>query len=300
MKPQSSQTEAARRRGRRGSVMIEFAFIALAFYLLFAGTLELGRMIATDQIIQNAARVGARELALVPLRPTETFLQALAEPQVVATIYDPTKLAVDVTGGLPNTGTWPVINRMLYPVMVIDQVGGASILHYPGAVLSDGAGAFTVGVPHVVSRDAQGHETIRWVPVIEEVRSNPLDPNTGPFSLAWNGAGSDPRPQRGLVALRINCPYQASTMTAFRQEADPGSGEIVNIPVLADDLAVIVQNPNEAPGQAVSGGSASGVFAGQYGLGKFYAMGTAGAGGVRPFRRLISAQAMFRREVYSQ
>lgn len=293
MKPQSKHTSPARRRGRRGSVMIEFAFIALAFYLLFAGTLELGRMITTDQIIQNAARVGARELALVPLPATMTFQEAMARPEVVANIYDPSKLAVDASGGMPDTSGWPIINKMLYPVMVVDQIGTASILHFPGAVLTNG-GSYTVGVPHVVSRDAQGHETIRWLPVVEEIRANPADANSGPFSLVSTG------PQKGLVALRINCPYQASTMTAFRQETDPGSGEVVNSPVLANDSSVQVLNPGEAPGQVVQGTPVSGVFAGQYGLGKFYAMGAAGAEGVRPFRRLISAQAIFRREVYSQ
>jgi hypothetical protein len=42
-------------------------------YLLLAGTLELGphdHDVANDQ---NAARVGARELAMVPLPPTATF-----------------------------------------------------------------------------------------------------------------------------------------------------------------------------------------------------------------------------------
>ena len=148
---------------------------------------------------------------------------------------------------------------------------------------------------NAMADDDDGTEWIKWLPVVEEVRSNPADPSSGPFSLVSTG------PQRGLVALRINCPYQASTMTAFRQEPAPGSGELVNVPVLAHDAVHTDPSSAPAPGQLLATGTPKiGVFAGQYGLGKFYAMGAEGAQGVRPFRRLISAQSMFRREVYSQ
>lgn len=290
MKTRRTHDRALTRDRRRGSVLVEFAFIALAFYLLLAGTLELGRMITMSQAIQNAARIGARELALIPLPPTATFDQALADPRVRATIFDEHLLAVDVTGGMPNTDAWPIVNRMLLPVMIYDIVGTGTnerrILHFPGAILQDGTGQLTVGVPNVVSRDANGVETIRWLRVLEEVKSNPNDANSGPFSLTSTG------PERGLVALRINCPYQASTMTAFRIE---GGASSMN-PVLANDGAV--SQLNAAPGTALNGGPTEGAYAGGFGLGRFYAMGGNGQNGVRPFRRLITAQSLFRREVY--
>lgn len=282
-------------RSRTGSMMVEFAFICLAFYLLLAGTLELGRMITVSQAVQNAARVGARELALVPLPATATFQDALNSAQVKATIYDPFKLAIDVTDGMPtDLDTWPLINRMLLPIMIRDNIAGRDFLHFPGAVLLDSAtNKYTVWVPNVISRDTDGTETIRWLPVLEEVVANPNDPSTGPFSLASNG------PERGLVALRINCPYQASTMTAYRVIGGAPSMQ----PVKANDDGVGAAAPSGTSFVGTEGNpndlGPSAAYSGKYGLGKMYAMG-AGAGGVRPFRRLISQQSIFRREVFSQ
>ncbi len=291
------------RRHAAGSVLVEFAFIALAFYLLFAGTIELGRMITMSQAVQNAARVGARELALVPLPPTATFQEALDNPLVKARIYDPLLLAVDVSGGDPNTDAWPIINRMLLPVMNRSRVGTATFLHFPGAILQVPGGGFTVGVPKVIARGADGTETIRWLPVLEEVRANPGDPNSGPFSLASTG------PERGLVALRINCPYQATTLTAYKVEGGAPS----MTPIQANDGAVtavnaapdgatpvsITPNPSGEPGLPSTNLNDGGFNTGPYGLGNLYAMGLNGQP-VRPFRRLIATQSIFRREVFAQ
>jgi hypothetical protein len=63
-------------------------------------------------------------------------------------------------------------------------------------------------------------------------------------------------------------------------------------PLIADDASV--ESTNAPPGNPI-GGTAIGPYAGPYGLGAQYAL----AGGtVRPFRRLVSAQAVFRREVF--
>jgi Flp pilus assembly protein TadG len=49
------------RRGRRsGAVMVEFAFIALILFTLLFLIYEYGRFIMTRQVLQNAAREGAR------------------------------------------------------------------------------------------------------------------------------------------------------------------------------------------------------------------------------------------------
>jgi hypothetical protein len=50
------------------------------------------------------------------------------------------------------------------------------------------------------------------------------------------------------------------------------------------------QHPENGDGSA---------YEGRFGLGKFYAMGAEGQGGVRPFHRLISSQSIFRREVFA-
>lgn len=276
----------------RGSVLVEFALISLAFYLLMAGTIELGRAIASSQVIQNAARVGARELAMLELPATMTFEEALQLPEVRAQIYDPSLLVVNVSAGEPNTDLWPVVNRMLLPVMVRTTVGGTDggteYLQYPGAIVASASEGLTVAVPHVVSRDpVTGAEQIRWLSVVEEVRADPDDPHTGPFSVSSTG------PQKLLVALRINCPYQAATLSAMQPNPETGA---MTQPILADDDAVSAQNP--APGTLIGASSDSGLYSGPYGLGKFYAFGAQGQDGVRPFRRLLSAQAIFRREVF--
>lgn len=268
---------------RRGSILVEFALVSLAFYLILAGTLEVGRMITSAQIVQNAARTAARELALMPLPATMTFEQALQCPSVRARVFDPALLAVRTGGSPVDTATWPTVNRTLYPLMVQSEVGGDIVLHYPGAVV-EVAGALTVKVPQVVSRGADGVETIRWVDVLEEVRAN-ASPASGPFSLASTG------PERGLVALRVNCPYQAATMSAF-QPVDPTEPNPVAEPILANDAGVT--ELNTPGGTLVGGGTEGGIYSGRYGLGTFYALNKK----VRPFRRLISGQAVFRREVF--
>jgi hypothetical protein len=290
------------RPARRGAVLIEFAFVALAFYLLFAGTITMGTMISTAQAVQNAARVGARELALVALPPTMTFRQALHDPAVKARVYDPELLAVPVTGGvLPDTSSWPVINRMLTPLMIYDTIGTADFYHYPGAVISTGSG-YSVKVPVVSGRDSDGVETISLHDVVEEVVDS--DGN-GPFSLA---ASVGVYHERGLVALRINCPYQSASMTAFKFDPQAGHEGVQDAAILANDSNVHTQS---YPGEQVSTGlnfvgnatpnpdnpNDYGAYAGKYGLGRMLGPGP-GDLPVRPFRRMISAQSLFRREVF--
>lgn len=299
-------------------MLVEFALITFAFYLLFAGTFEMGRMVFSGQILQNAARVGARELALIPLPATYTFDKALgvnppylllSSPDqanadaVRASVYDITLLAVNVSSFADDASfqsfvaTWPPLNRMLLPLMIREEIGGATILRYPGALVdvtsfgSDPTGdTRIVMVPIVTQRGAEGAEVIEWHHVVEEIRATPNDPTTGPFSMI----PSPPQTQQGLVALRINFPFQAASMTAF-QTTVPGD-PIFNNPVLANDGAVTVDDSGSGttlPG-SLSPGSAEGTYAGLYGLGKQYALSKE----VRPFRRSLTAQSIFRREVF--
>ncbi len=284
----------------RGALLVEFALVALALYLLFAAILELGRLTLMAGISQDAARVAARELALVPLAPTATFEQALADPLVRATVYSTDGLVIDLDALPPDepleefVATLPPVNRALRPLMIYDRVdvGGVqrNLLRFPGALLTDPASpsGLTVGIPRVVERAADGTETIRWVPVLEEVRVDAEDPASGPFSTA----------AEGLVALRLNVPYQAA---AFSGYADGQVGAIapaslesnLGSPIVANDAGVVVVNPGAAPG-APAGASAFPTYAGPYGLGVSLALGQE----LRPFRRLVTAQALFRREVF--
>lgn len=273
---------------RSGSVLVEFAFISLAFYLLFAGTIELGRLITMSQATQTAARIGARELALVALPATATFRDALADPTVRARVYDPHLLAVPVNAGaIPDTDTWPSLNRMLVPLMVYDTINGQDFFHFPGAVVQDDAGGYTVKVAQVVGRDPDGTEQIRWRDVVEEVV---YADGVGPFSIAAAPPSEGIPRERGLVALRINCPYQATAMAAYRVVSNPGDPS----PVIEAHDAVHVVDGSGPGGALIGVGTDMGAYAGPQGLGKLWCMDKQ----VRPFRRLISAQSLFRREVY--
>jgi hypothetical protein len=91
----------------------------------------------------------------------------------------------------------------------------------------------------------------------------------------------------------LNYPFQAAMLTGFRSPPatfeDPVPRNLSGA-ITADDGGV--QSINEAPGALVDEGGV-GPYAGAYGLGRQLAL----AGRVvRPFRRVLSAQAIYRRE----
>lgn len=290
---------------RRGAVLVEFALVALAATLLLSATVDLGRLVFTAQVIQDAARAGARELSVTPLPAAITFDAALSyvdpatlQQPVRLRVFDPDRLVIDTTGMTDADldliyASLPIVNKILRPAMITDRIsiGGAerTLLRYPGALLEDAASAsgFSVLIPRVTGRTVDGVETVEWIPVAEEVRADPSDPTTGPFSLVPGAAIAS-----GLVALRINYPFQAATMSSFRPNPlgpfEPNLGN-VNI---ADDAAV---SAPPTGGTLVDSTGGGGVYAGPYGLGRQFAF--AGQT-VRPFRRLLSSQAVYRREVF--
>lgn len=291
------ETRTAHRRGRseRGAVLVEFGIVVFVVYLLLAVTIDFGRLFFTAGAVQDAARATARELAVIPLPAGMSLQQALQDPKTRARIYQPEHLVIDldrVPGGLPLQDFLdglPVLNQTLRPLMIFEKVGDRRLLRYPGALLLDPStpSGFTVGIPYVVGRDAQGVETIRWVPILEEIR-NPAFPDVSPFRLDTPAE----MPQRGLVAIRINYPYQASMLSGYRGSPTVPPSPNVSRPVHADDTGVV--QLNGAPGGLLPSGSDAGPYAGTFGLGRLYALGRE----VRPVRKLLSAQAIFRREVF--
>ncbi len=283
----------------RGAVLVEFGFIALLMYLIIAVTVDFGRLFFTAQAVQDAARASAREIAVIPLPPDMTFEQALADPKVRARVYDPDHLVIDldnIPGGLTLqqfNDQLPVLNKMLRPLMIFDSSNGRRLLRYPGALLTDAStpSGLTVGIPYVEGRDAQGVETIRWVPVIEEIK-NPNFPAASPFSMTTPAA----MPERGLVAIRINYPYQAAMMSAYQSSGlPPGAPRPPNLSNRIQAIDGSVTELNAAPGDGfVPDSGLAGPYAGKYGLGRMYVAGDT----VRPFRRLLTAQMIFRREVF--
>jgi hypothetical protein len=256
---------------RRGQVLIEFSFIALILYLLMAVTFDFGRALYSAQIVQQAADLAARELARTPLAPTSTFSDALADSNVKTRIYDNQLLAVKASllGSQSLTDYFadkPIVNQMLVPLMITREVNGESWYQYPGQLMDSSNTQSAVKIPIV-----QGGSVIRAVDVLEEIL--PASSSAGPFSVVPPSA--TPAQQAGLVALRINYPFQAAGLTGFENPPDQP---------LAPSPALDFDGRTYGPYAGTEGLGAQTAFAGQT---------------VRPFRRVISAQAIYRREIFN-
>lgn len=281
-----------------GQSLVEFALVALVLYLLLAATIELGRATFGAQALQDVARVAARELALEPL-PAESLISDLFDPanydpgdpnkpasRVQDRVYSRVHLVVDLAPGGSRLSAaevdarfaeMPPVNRMLRPLMIYERTeNGRELLHFPGALLVDpySPSGLSVQVPQVVVRDEDGIETIGWRDVLEVRQSE--------FLLSGGG----------MVFLTMNYPFQAAAMVGYTEGPggpfEPNAGS----PITADDDAVLDPDGPSLPLAGV--GPAVGPYAGPYGLGVRLAHGRE----VRPFRRLISVQAAFRREVF--
>jgi hypothetical protein len=292
------------RRLRRGQVLVEFALVALVMYLLLAATIEFGRMMFAAQAVNSAADFAARELARTPLPANTTLRLALQEP-AARQIFDEHYLVISLddlpagTGIMDYVATMPPVNQQLFPLMVLTYSGGQRILRYPGALVQDinpnnnpqnalNAGLL-VKVPVLVG------DTVQWHDVVEGINES-TTPAEDPFNIA--------SPERGLVGVRINYPFQAAAMSGFRPRLDDQgqpdyfAGNVDQV-IEADDSAI--QDPGLADGAQVvtpdplPGSDYGGAYGGTYGLGEQGAF----AKTVRPYRKVITANGVARREVFS-
>jgi hypothetical protein len=303
---------------RRGSVLIEFAVVAFIFYMLLGAVISFGYLLYVAQGLQHTADLAAKEISRTPLSPTDTLENVLygnANTQtdlspVRQQIFDPHYLVLNVDPGSDFHGTMsfdaliaslPVVNQQLVPLMQSDEIGGVRYLRYPGGVFLDTdntddptsppPSGLLVAIPQVTSRGAGGVETIDWIPVVEEIDTQDASgagANPDPFSIT--------SPQRGIVALRFNYPVQSSAMSGFRESGgDPLAPNGTNV-IAADDgsVTVVDEDGYSPPGTATASDDQFGPNAGTYGLGRQAAL----AEDVRPFRKLITAQAIYRREIF--
>jgi len=299
---------------QRGSALVEFALVSLVLYLLLAASIEFGRLMFSAQGIQDIARLAARELAVAPLPADITFEGALTYVDPVSgiapvhdRIFNPACLVVNLDNFTDDTevdaffAAMPLVNKALRPLMIVDLSAGPRLLRYPGALLNANepaalcagqAAPYTVGIPRVLARGADGEETFDWIPVLEEIRAdNDLitGPPSGPFSLAVEG----------VVAIRLNYPYQAATIAGFRQSAEGPFESNLRNRIVADDSmdAAIPPNGTVLTEPDPHDDAFQGSYAGRYGLGRLASPLGTGLG-VRPFRKLLAAQAIYRREVF--
>ncbi len=311
--------KSLRSHHRAGQSLVEFAVVSLVLYMLLAAILTFGHMLYVAQGLQGAADLAAREISRTPL-PAETTLETVLADASLAVIYNEDYLVFDLDTLGPGlsffqdvVGGWPVLNQQLATLMIVDRPdfdGDGSpdrnFIRYPGALLVDATkpSGYTVGIPLITTRAVDGVETIRWIKVIEEIEpTDTNDPKYDPFSVANTVT-------RGIVALRINYPFQSASMSSFRPNAAGQFEPTIGQPSAADDGAVVELNPADRPGDLngsplLGGGSETlyaGTYGGQYGLGAQGALGSeqlTGGRPVRPFRRVISVQAIYRREIFS-
>lgn len=85
---------------RRGAAVTEFAVVAPVFFLMIIGFIEFGRALMVQQVLVNAARVGAREAILASGQATvQSVTDAIADYTEGITVHPVT---VDVS---PNPAT---------------------------------------------------------------------------------------------------------------------------------------------------------------------------------------------------
>ena len=139
--------------------------------------------------------------------------------------------------------TWPIVNQMLYPAMIVqpgDQVYGGNPAHqylwYPGAVPctdSSNPNRTVYCVARVDSRQSDGAETITWVPVIEEIT---------PGRVFRRGR----RPRRGWCRCGSTIGYQSASMSAF-PPPQTWPPEPTGSRLVADDRQVTINATNYTP-----------------------------------------------------
>ncbi|MBV8266026.1 MAG: pilus assembly protein [Planctomycetaceae bacterium] len=304
-------------RSRSGSVLVEFALIALLSYIAGGAVLTYGLMMYQANMVQQAVDAGAQEIARMPLpakawlglslnTPTNADSSTVQVSQPGSTfntqIYDERWLYVPATNLGNQTlldyaaQNFPLINRLLVPAMIYDS--SLAAYRYPGAVVENSqTGNMTVLVPIV----NYSSSTITWVMPVEEVL---IPDNQGNYYSQFNAIPPSNAPQNnfvpGMVALRINYPSQSASMSGFQQPATPG-GPTMGSPILADDSSLVESNSLSHYTLVVgdnAGFSDDGVqiHGGKYGLGRQLAY--AQQLGVRPYREVISAQAVYRREAF--
>lgn len=307
----------ARRSPRSGQALLEFAIISFVFLFLVAAVLSFGLLLFSANTLQQAADVGAQELARHPYAPNGTFEDGLAdsglfeEQYLVCEIRDDGDLTEE---DLPAEYTqvqylalqdrMPLINRLLLPLYIFDP--DLNALRYPGTVVTRG-GELTVVIPIIDTTDAStaNQQITQWRQVVEEVTDAS---GAGPYALDSGSTTID----SGMVALRINYPYQAAGLVAYEYRQGNAAGPVVeprnalgeddifNVPVAADDTAVsdstnfLSDNGYTLVNTAQDPDYDAFAHRGRYGLGTQVAHTTL----VRPYRKVVSAQAIYRRELF--
>jgi len=273
------------------------AFLIPILVLIIGATISFGLFFFQANVLQQAVDVGAQEISRFPFAATGTLglgdLNVDLNDSNILTndakfkleIYDEERLVLDRNADVTDL---PLLNRLLVPVMIPDTINGEPVRRFPGAVVTNANGNRTVLIPIINYDSVTGAETlIRWVAPVEEISSSS---GNRPYSLDASDPSSSFVP--GMVALRINYPAQSTTLV--NRTGDEGQ-----VIIEADDALIAPSDTGSNYSLVVpaeSGPANTTINSGRFGLGRQAAL--LRTAGVRPYRKVLSSQAIYRREVF--
>ena len=198
--------DVSRCRRRRGQALVEFAIVAFVLYFLFAGILTFGafallRSIASAGGRRGGQRIGPRSAAghRVALRRALQHGPRVCpspQPSVRSAVFACNLNSIPAGQTLADwVKTWPVVNQMLVPLMIVDirrQRGNQPSCGIRGPCREPTATAGrSICIALVTGRQASGAENIEWVPVIEQAEHRTRRPGFDAFNVqsSYRGLG---------------------------------------------------------------------------------------------------------------
>lgn len=309
-------------------IILVGATITFGLFFFQANVLQQAVDVAAQEI-SRAAYPPNQVLGLGQIDQCDTSQFVCQDPSFKETIYDEQYLVIhdnEWGSGTAFGGNFrafadslPLLNRLLIPVMIRDN----QMTRYPGTIVQNAEGEETVLIPLVEYRVsgspstgsgqfagemlAAGETIVEWVSPIEEIRvdhdGDASTPRTGPYALDSSDDATLTSFQSGMVALRINYPAQSTTLLN-RANLDTSSDDTLgNYIVIVGDTQLqagattgcySISSPSARISPATNE-AGSNPNAGEYGLGELVALTRI----IRPYRKVLTAQAIYRREVFS-
>ena len=317
--------------------MLELSILIPIIIILIGATVSFGLFFFQANVLQQAVDVAAQEISRMPFEPNQqlglgqldqcdeensvcndsAFKEQIFDEQYLV-IHDNEWGSSTASGGSfqAYADQLPLLNRLLVPAMIRDN----DMTRYPGTlVVNSATGEETVLIPIVEYRRrandagvfptsirASGETILEWVAPVEEIRvdhdQDSGTPREGPFKLSYEVAPVLDSFQPGMVALRVNYPAQSTTLINRTTASEQPNGQLGGVIVIAGDTtlgagattgcySISAPSPRISPGSGVSGSNPN---AGLYGLGELEALTRV----VRPYRKVMSFQAIYRREVF--
>lgn len=263
---------------RKGQSLVEFALVALVLYLLLGAIFTFGHTLYVAQQVQLSADLLAREVSRTPASVTAPSLREVLRTETIEnSLFRESLLIYEYSEGenLAETiQSWPLVNRQLSVVMVDD----GETIRIPGARERQIGGQPRIQIARTF--DADFSEDGDWIDVVEELVDESGDSVFPPMT-----------DRGGVVALRINYPVHSAFLTAMESplaDSQFGDPNTKFIEVSNPSSEFNVGAPNRLDPRVE-------LYGGENGLGRQYAWGSQ----VRPYRRIVTGQAIYLREIFT-